>query len=294
VASQSESLAQLRQIGSITGSYGADYQDRMWGFSWTPTQVGPTQYQDLRTHAALGVLEAASAQATDILRRRGHEGIQLPSSWVPHVAYSYLVLTDYLNSRLPWSLAVAPGDRYRASWAAQPEENTPQDWRFRYWSSYELPPAFYSPDARTATTGAVIQGGGYNMYQIVLGSNGSHPMAGGQRRLTQVQFPAAKALMYSVAQWDGAATPVYFMYDHARVPVVTVDGSAAVRVQGTANLGFRPNEPTSPFGSTATYSNPQAWDPPVIGGVTTLNCRIRFTRWGLRGRDFDGEEVQGP
>jgi hypothetical protein len=305
VASQAESLSHLRQYAGANSSYGADYQDRFFGFSWTQTAPVNTQYDDLRARALIGPLEACAAQAVDILRRRSsNPNFQIVSTWIPNLRFSHLVLADYLQTPALVPFAVSPGDRSLRSWSQdlpafmegglqpQPSPSDPNNARYPYGSSYEMPPAIFSPDAYTQTTGAISDGGSHNVFQL-LPPPGGLPMLLGGRRTTEVQFPANKVMLYDTAQWQGARGAVYFMYDHARVPVLMVDGSAGVRVTSQANLGFQPNNPSSLFSVQTTYS-PMAWDPPAVGGQTVVRARYRFTRWGLRGRDFDGQEVTGP
>jgi hypothetical protein len=304
-ASQSESLDNLRQIGSITRSYGADYQDRMWGLTWTRTQFGPSQYPDLMAFAGSTDLAAASAQAIDLIRRRASfPAMPYVSSWLPHVSYGHLVLADYLDTSLPMNVFVSPGDRNRRRWAENPAafragqlfpQPDPQDLgnaRWIYSSSYEVQPAFWSPDAVTPTTVAVVQGPNHYSFQIASsGSTGSGQLTA--RPLTQVQFPSHKVLLSDSAQWQGGRRDLYFLSNDARVPLVMVDGSARVRTAGDANPGFNPDSPTSPFYTVVHYER-RDWEPFADTPVGGIRGRWRFTRWGLRGRDFDGQEVTAP
>jgi len=302
--SQGESLNNLRQIGAITSSYGADYQDRMWGFSWRPSVPVVSQWADIRLHATQDALTAGAAQAIDLIRRRTNDPtFPIPSNWVPHIFYSHLVLADYLGSELPMSPFVSPGDRNRRRWSEnvaafranqltpQPDANDPNNWRWPYGSSYELPPAFYAADARTTTTGTITQATGHDQFQLVTANDGSQPLMGG-RLLTEVRYPADKVLMYESAQWQGARDGVFFMFEHARVPLLMVDGSAGVRVTSDTNPGWDPVYPASLPPMSTTY-RPSAWEAPAATGASVL-VHYRFTRWGLRGRDINGQEATGP
>ena len=301
LASQSQSLDNLRQIGSVTRSYGADHADRMWGFTWRPDVPVQSEWPDIRAHAGIDAFTAAGAQAIDLLRRRTNTpNFPIPFSWVPHILYSHLVLADYMNAPMPMSVFVAPGDRNRRRWSEnitafrngqlqpQPEPN-PDNWRWSYSSSYELPVAWFAPDAVTSTTGGVVQGGAQNQYQLVAPTGGGLAQLGG-RLLTDVRHPANKVLMYEQSQWQGARRDVYFMADHARVGVVMADGSTAVRPTVQANRGFQPAAPTNASPTFVTYS-PAPWEPTVPTSGTGVPAYYRFTRSGLRGRDFDGQEV---
>jgi hypothetical protein len=301
-ATQAESLANLKFIGTVTASYGADYQDRVWGFSWQPGGPFPTTYPDLQAHASGDAFARAGAQAIDIIRRRSDlPNMQIISSWIPHTAYSHLVLADYLDSMLPLRRFVNPADRNRVRWSGdpaafrsnllmpQPDGSDPNGWRWPYSSSYELPPAFYSPNFLTTGVQTIIQAGSHNTFQIT----GTGTTGLGPRLLTDAVHPSQKVLLFENAQWHGARSPVYFAYPHARIAMVTVDGSGGVRATGSANRGFQPANPTSSFATSFTYS-PSAWEPPVANNVTSVQGYYRWTRRGITGRDFDGQEVPAP
>jgi hypothetical protein len=309
VGAAAESVENLRQIGSITTSYGADYQNRMWGLSWTPQVQGPSNYPELLTSARQGELQAAAAQAIDIIRRRSiFTNHPLPPSWFPQLHYSHLVLADYLDMRLPLNMLVSPGDRHRRQWSENPAgfvagaffpyQPDPADfnsWRWTVSSSYELPPAFWSPDAVTATTGAVVQSSNHYTYQIYAPTGGGSPFNGwGPRPLTQVRFPSNKVLMSDTGQWHGGRRDLYYLSDDARVPILMVDGSARVRISRDANQGFQPANPTSPSYTPISSYDRRPWEPEAHVPAGGLRARWRYTRWGIRGRDFEGQEVTAP
>jgi hypothetical protein len=74
------------------------------------------------------------------------------------------------------------------------------------------------------------------------------------------------------------------------------DGSASVRSTSSVNPGFRPAQPTHPDPTVASYQPDTNWEPPTRSGAAseTLIMHLRFTRRGLRGRDFNGPEVFNP
>src|SRR5437764_7427373 len=57
----------LKQFGVATQSYSADFQDRIWSFSW---RRGRTDTNDAMLNNPPTDYDAASYQAVDILRRR--------------------------------------------------------------------------------------------------------------------------------------------------------------------------------------------------------------------------------
>ncbi len=72
------------------------------------------------------------------------------------------------------------------------------------------------------------------------------------------------------------------------------DGSVSVRSMSEANWGFQPNSPFSNSPTRIRYSPDLAWEPPARNGLVEewVNGGVRFTRSGLRGRDFGGPEVR--
>ena len=288
-------FANLHEFATVTASYGADYRDQFWSYSWRYDVVTPSQYPDL--HVVPGdPLYAATYQATDILRRRAQPNMAPPVLWIPSVFYHHLPLADYLDTRLPMRFTVSPGDRNRLLWSNdiegfgrniylpnQPDASVQQA---PYSSSYRVPLAFCSPDAVSTNTDTLIPAQDWGHF-----SYSGAPFNLGNRSIAKVNFPSQKVHVSDNAQWQGAKTPVFFAYNFARVPVLMVDGSARVRATSQANPGFQPNNPRSFFPTVLFYS-PAAWEPPIIQGATSsLVGRYYWTRAGILGRDFEGDEL---
>jgi hypothetical protein len=116
-----------------------------------------------------------------------------------------------------------------------------------------------------------------------------------ERTLNEVRFPASKAHMWDSEQRDLGGNGRFFAVESARVPVLCVDGSVSTRSSAATNPGFRPNDPENPLPSTFAY-RPQNFEAPTSNGEEEEQVvgRMRWTRWGLRGRDFNGPEVFNP
>jgi hypothetical protein len=296
MATLSGSLANLRTYGAGAQSYAADYADRVWSFSWSGGQNMPTEYPDLRF--ASDSTAAAANQAVDIIRRRGERpNFPVAANWLPHPIYNSLVLADYLASKLPAPWAVSPADSVRLCWASNPQafeagacNPSPSGLapRWPYSSSYELGPAWYSPDYAVGNQQTISQGSTHSVYQTPSGG------ALGGRRMTEVAFPARKAMVWDTHQRHFGARSPFFMMAEARVPVLCADGTVQVRATAAANRGFQPNSPTSLTSTTVVYS-PLNYEPPIPSGNFASNpAYMRFTRSGLGGIDFDGDEVPVP
>jgi hypothetical protein len=297
---QAGSVANLHEFAAVTSSYGADFQDHVWSFSWRTTDRNLSGYSDLNAQLASSTtpLQSASVQAIDIARRRGRPDAAYLANWVPSVTYGHWVLSEYLDQPLTLRFAVSPGDRYLRLWADDPTAfyagqlpptPPPQQQQPRYGPygmSYRMGPAFWATDFEIAPTrGSIRQGHSHSTYQL----SASHmPFRLGERRWAEVTYPSQKVFMFDSAQWTGARAPVWWGYLHARVPQLMADGSVQVRASGRSNVGFQPDLPASPFSTLINYS-PSVWEPPLLGVV--IKGRVYWTRNGIRGRDYDGPEV---
>ncbi len=287
----------LKQFGVATGTYAADFEDKIWSFTWR-AQDDLSTWGDLNNHGS--DLAAAADQAVDILRRRAdREDIPKITGWIPHVLYNHLVLNDYLAQRLPEKMVVSVGDRNRLNWQIDPRNNFDQGaWlpmqpnpignnkRWPYSSSFQTVPASYSPNSWPT----VAQGSRHNTYNIAGGAKL------GRRHLTDVIYPSNKVHVHDAAQRHFSKTQIYYAYDVARVPVLMFDSAVSVKVTGDANLGFDPRNPTSAAAQRYIFL-PKAWEPePLFGAVGNgagdlVSGYYRWTRGGLSGVDFGGKEI---
>ena len=290
------SIDNLHFFAAGTQSYAADHNNRFWTFSWT-AGTQSTEYPDL--NFAQSDLQAAANQAVYIMRRLGNV-TQVPviNNWIPHINYSYLTLFKHQGVGLPSRVAVSPEDRIRLSWQrdaagflalpARPAGSSNLNLRWIFSSSYETGPAFWSPDAAVGQVQAISQSSTHSAYFVP--SN----VPFGNRTLDQVRHPANKAQLWDSHQRDlGRRVPFYAVQD-SRVPVLCVDGSAGLRSARYTNTGFQPNTPQSPSSTSFTYQPDPAWEPPAVTpGLQSdvVIARQRYTRSGLRGRDFNGPEV---
>ncbi len=287
-AQLNESLNNLKAITTLTASYQADNADRYWSFSWPGGVLPDSTFADLRSQALGGNdLEAASAQAVDILRRRAPGGALFPvqTGWLPHILYSHLVLADYGDVSLPLQPFVSPAHASLVALSRDPFAGGLVRQGFQ--SSYEPGPAFYSPDRADNLNPGISQGSTHNQYTL----NGQVSGILRGRPLAEVAFPSQKVHLYESAQRHFSVNPIYFAFAQARPLMLAADGHAAVRQTAKCNPGFRPTSPRSPSPTTYSYQ-PSATDPPTPGGGTpSLIGYLRWTRGGLQGRDFDGREI---
>jgi len=303
-------IAREKQLGVAAGSYAADYQDRIFAFTWKANEV----YQVMDEGGAVGPetmpgtdLEAAAIQAVDILRRRadrvGAAAMPVPNNWIPHVLYSHLVIQDYLASRLPEELVVNPEDKNRLNWQIDPTEKfdknfwfplqpdgmDPDNRRWPYSASFQTVPATYDrfgSDLSAAANGLRLQQGTtHNTYQIPGGAKL------GDIRIADVAYAGNKVHIMDTHQRHFGTDQPYYALAESRVPLLMFDGSVAVRRTGDANPGWRPNSPSQDC--MFFWYRPDEWEPaPVTGPIQDFSRGFyRWTRGGLKGIDFGGKPL---
>ena len=301
--------ANLQRLGRTIESYATDNRSRLFSFSITQATANLLAYADLQNLANTdSQVQSAAAQAVDIMRRRSgrgqsFDGTTYVSNWIPHVFYSHLVLLDYLAEALPGPGVVSPADALRGRWQADPlafergeipgpagHEN-----RWPYGSSYETVPFVSFNDRCDGTTGGVTQATNHRSYYY---ANTSNMQLAAGRALSEVQFPCDKVAMFdSVSRYAGKSQ-VFYAYPDAVTCNLFFDGSVRWKRTGfpfnvggkllDANDGVDPANPNSTFPLLVTYSPDASWEP-VRGGDTSRSAPgfQRWTRGGLKGRDFD-------
>ena len=291
-------LANLKQFGFAAGTYSADYQDRIYAFTWNTQRHADQFKQD--TDASYGgsnPVDFAAAQATDIIRfRAARSDFNQPTDWIPHVLYTHLVVNDYLAQQLPEKMVVSPADTKRLNWQENPKElfdtgywgetgqpiGGDEDKRWPYSSSYQAVPASYD-NIRNSPNERVLQGANHRSY---LSGGGTQF---GDNRITSVDAPAQKVFFHdSVDRYSKEEK--FFGFPDAKTVMLFFDGSAAQRLTDDANPGWIPNFPRSARATTFQYV-PDPWEPQFRAGETGVTGYYRWTRGGLRGVDYGGTEI---
>lgn len=293
-------LSNLGRIASATSAYAADYEGQMWSYSWKKGSLHAlTRWPDLQITAG-GDVTAAGVQAVDLFRRkagRPPEDFPPMPNWLPHLSYSHLVLLDHMDAEFPNLMFVSSGDRERLKWAldwrafdenafapCQPDATNTVNRRWPYSASFQLPFAWYDHSNEGSRIG-----------QTTLHTSFVIPGLAslGPARLADVDHPSAKVMLHDAASWHVGRKSTYFALPHARVPMLMSDGSADVRVTADANEGWMPNIAHRFEPSRFNYT-PQCWEADAFdpSGVDSVVGHYRWTRSGLRGRDFGGPEFR--
>ncbi len=294
----------MKQYGVATHTYAADFQDKVYSYSWTAgTWQGQiTTGSPAGGGSATNDLEAAQLQQQDIIWKASGHDITQQQNHIPHVSYTHLTLTTYMSGKFPEKAAVCPEDRFRLEW------QKPSNWvaltsgsytesplpdpiagRWAFSSSYMSPTCMVAPDGGPD---AIYQANNH-IYWSVPGSLNKF----GKRRLGDVSFPGQKVQMYdSMARHQGKRW-FPWLYSDARIPLLMFDQSVSTRRSGDCNRGFAPNNPTSATWTVVTYEPaavPNQWEAPTVSGNASepyAGGLYRFTRAGLKGIDFGGGEV---
>ncbi len=295
-----QSIANLRQIGSLQASYGNDNAGFIGTLSWQVGDEAQSMYSDLRP-LSLGDLEAQSTQAVDVMRRLtgGTQATMPRASFVPGLTHWNLPLADYAGQAAPTPWSVSPVDLPRLGWrktGVGPNPGNADNYRWVYSSSYEMPPAFWSSDFGNSASNisTVYQADRYYAFQTL----GTTQKVFGRRRFDQITYPGQKVLLFEQFCRFFGPRDEFSLYPDARPPMLMCDGAATARAVGDSNLGANPTRPTLASTMVVTYvfSQEYYWNPSPIysPGGDALPGRIRWTRYGLRGRDFDGPETTTP
>ncbi len=291
-------LSNLGKIGAYTGSYAADHDELVWGYSWR-AGLSPSQYPDLRQ--ATTDVAAAANQAVDAIRRLGgFETLAPIHGWIPHIHFSQLPLLEYLGAPLSNVNFVSAGDRDRLNWvidheaflanAFRPCQPVPSgsELRWLFSSSYQMPPAWF--DRATEPAHRVAQAGSNGAYYV---GTPNHRL--GRASFADVAYPADKVLLHDAASWHTGRRAFFFLTPPARITMLMADGSAGLRATQDSNQGWIPTEPTSPAPTTMSFHENST----CPHGPRTSNGQFeqmvtgyyRWTRQGIGGRDFGGPEV---
>jgi prepilin-type N-terminal cleavage/methylation domain-containing protein len=290
----------LKQLGVAMHTYGADFKEALYSFSWKKNQSYGTP-PNIWAPVASDV-DAACNQMVDIVRRQGDRtAAETPvfpaGSFFPYLRYSHLVLQDFLGQRLPDPTVSCPEDRDQLKWGLDPRgydagKYIPNygtgdiNWRWPYRSNYWITVSAFD---KNRPPNRAIPAADYAHLQVSPGPT----VLFGNRTISEVAFPSAKVFMYEQFGRHASAKfdyRTFFALDTASPVVQMFDNSVAVRKSSTANLGCNPNSGavvTTQYNADGTNPDPIA---PTPAGIPTY-LRYSYTRSGLKGVDFGGQEV---
>lgn len=298
-------MQNLKVFGNGSAAYENQYAQRIPTFSWrADIPMNPAPGSPVTGWDAFSDNYASCFQAIDLIWRRSSPNWDIgdQGNWFPHLLYSHLVLLDYLNFPLLGPRHVCPEDINIPRWQSQyqqfltqnppptPPVQTGYAGREPFMSNYTMSAACWAADGGP---NAVTQSSAHNYWNL--------PSTAGvmnRRRVNEVVYPSQKVYMYDNHARHMGARWYFYAWQDARQPLLFFDGAVRERRTGDGNRGFNPSTPFSQYPTVENYSPsppPNNWESPDLnGGWTAQNYNgayFRFTRAGLRGRDFDGPEV---
>jgi prepilin-type N-terminal cleavage/methylation domain-containing protein len=271
--------ANMRSMGQAAQNYGGDYRDRIPAFNWKPGNYD-TEYTDLR--GAGSDMQSVPYQAVSIIRQyAGNPYIPRSSggnNWYANLWFTHLVYFDYLTGNLEEPVAACPEDDEQVERAETPIPDYATNLLFRkFESSYETSVVTYSVDRDNGVLRPIEQ------HDRPWGSFNRDPEFLTSRKYTEVTFTSGKAFIFDTFDRHYAELPDYLYFQPgARQPILFFDGSVSVRNTSDSNPGFRPRDPSSPEPSLIKAD---------FRADESFPGYYRWTRGGLGGIDFGGEEI---
>lgn len=293
----------MRQFTISQTSYGTDYKGRIGALNWIPGQ-GQTGYADLKSLTWDNWTVNQGKQACDIVRRRTRHYIPLEKGRSFNRNFWHLPLLDggYLsgNGSLIAPYAACPEDSPVKTWQANEfkysilavgaDEAPDYTWYRPYWCTYQIAACAWAPDKREQATILTLSQNLTNqdLYEIP-DSALITPM--GRRTFDEVSYPGQKVFLFDLFSRHNRKQPIWHAYPVARQPLAFFDGSVRVLKTGDANVGFQPNQPSSPQPTQYAYDPTVGqvyFNFPTLSGNATdmVTGYYRWTRDGLHGIDY--------
>lgn len=302
----------LKQMGTGSASYAADFKEMIYNYSWRTGTNLPSDFSDLQS--APSDMQAQRNQYVDIFRRRaGVRTFAKETTLLPQILYGHYVLMDYLALRLPEPIYTCPEDRVRLAWArnllayrsgqsppypsAVPAGGFPETARHYRWafsSSYEVVTAvwdLYQNVDLNAASGTIVN----NRVRNVPGDHFIYSVPGDENLslmpYSSVSFPSQKVQLHEGHARHETRRQYYYASEGARVHVLAFDSSVTYRSNREANKGW---DPRNPRGGPYLFSyKPDKWEAPTKTGAATETVYgfYRYTRGGLKGVDFSSREI---
>ncbi len=325
-AREAVSLSNMKQLQTAVAAYSADFDDSIPNFSWRRQEtrvfspIGPNCPQPVSQLLSMApgsgllaqmfqlrqiIIDNSKACPPDTIRQPG--GAQL----IPHRRWYFNLVATYLSGTLPDPVMVNPNDKAlldvtdsflatgQIDQSLVPNDpsspfrdpRTQAHWPFS--SSYVTTSYAWSPEppAGGGTTGNFIDPPTDNSTLVFVRGDPTATFTV-SRKFSQVAFPASKAYFFDEYDWK-PSNPVFWHYPQARVNVAAFDGSAVARTTGDSNPGWSPTAPNTSAVVCIQYTPPDAqlYPPPVGQADLRFPQGYRWTRGGLRGVDWGGQEI---
>jgi prepilin-type N-terminal cleavage/methylation domain-containing protein/prepilin-type processing-associated H-X9-DG protein len=316
------SLANLKQLGIGMNTYGADFGDKIYSFTWgrgfdcSKVSDWPDGWysppQNPFENSPTGDVEGAAWQLGYITakatgRVAGNSRIDPVTERFADRRFTHVVLNAYLTGRGSEPIAVSPHDRNLARWHANPlafgqgevpglnpgapsenwgDKAIRKTWAFA--SSYRTSPYMWSSEK----PGELIVPS--NTSSVLISLNGYRRT---QRRIDQVAFPSGKVAQHEEFDWPNKLS---YYYPESKINMLFFDGSVRTERTGDSNPGWDPARPDDQNATTEVpyitidkdfFPAPQNDADGDFQDDNTYPGHYGWTRKGLRGIDYGGKEI---
>ncbi len=296
-ARETKCMLQMNQYSRGIGQYALDYKERLATYSWESGKSYRGFDWDSTIYSMAGFtnIEAAREQMNAIIKAISPVVYVETRQFIPHPNLSLVIMQQYISNRVPDPIALCPEDfflnRVRDEAVARgvPPLFAGEDGIGFARSSYQYPFPFWGQDRdsswsmRPATTNSF------------LATNGN-PLLG-RRKITDIVFPATKALFYEQFSWH-ENRPMNWSLPIADNLVTACDGSTRRIFTRDVNRGgflFANGTIDTSYNNVTYTPNPDQGQPPVPPGMSASNpVRWFMTLGGLKGTDWGGTEPLRP
>jgi len=315
-----QSQSNMRSLNTAAANYASDNADRIFSYTWRGGEVYTLPSGQTRSPG--NDQEAAADQNQEILMRvtgrvKGQFKIQNYRDRLPHRRYSHLVLLDFLTDTQPEPIAASPLDRNLLVWQENPLEfgpgsgipyadgipsqagyDTDDNWttravlqRWPFASTYQMVPAAWNTDGAPGQLTYAPVPETPHLFRAVGSGNQNQETPLGNRKFMQVAHPSGKVMMFEEFDRFSNRDGLYFAYPEARCNLAFFDGSVRNEQSSDSNAGWSPETPGVDWAQT--YVPIDTFPLPKSGlGETAQYCqRYRWTRFGLRGIDYGGQDI---
>ena len=296
-ARETKCMLQMNQYSRGIAQYALDYKERLatysWransryrGFDWDTTIYGPYGNE----------VQASKEQMNAIFKVISPVVYVETRDFIPQPNLSLVIMQQYISNRIPDPIALCPEDfflnnvRDDAVARRAPSPLSGADGLAFARSSYQYPIPFWGQD-RDSTWNVRPQTTGLIQFS-------PNPLLG-RRKITEIVFPATKALFYEQFSWH-ENRPTHYSLPIADNLVTACDGSTRRIFTKDVNRGgflfANGTIDTSDNAVNILYvPNPDQGQPPVPPGMSASNpVRWFMTLDGLKGTDWGGTEPLRP
>jgi hypothetical protein len=290
-ARETKCMLQMNQYSRGIAQYALDYKERLATYSWRANTRYRGFDQDTPYYGPYGTeSEAARYQMYSMIKAISPVSVVQEEPIIPHFNLSLVIMQQYISNRIPDPIALCPEDFYLNSVrdnAVQTGRATSIDFAR---SSYQYPIPFWGQDRDSTWSLRPFTTNG-----VLISDNAQL----GRRKITEIVFPATKALFYEQFSWH-ENRPTHFTLPIADNLVTACDGSTRRIFTKDVNPGgFINSDGTIDTSNSSRFvvykPDPDQGQPPVPPGMSARNpVRWYMTLDGLKGTDWGGTEPLRP